>query len=383
MKINKLLILLAGVLLLGFSASADARIAFPDRTDTGVTEDPTIALLAQLQLYQKYVLNGLDDIKSITNLSSITDNISIVKDAQDTVKWVNTSVDSFTSVDTKVSTALNDIDSTFSNAGKSSSSSFSSAWSSIFGGSSSGDSIGDIVSSGSGGSSNLSLAGESGTLAEIQAKSGSSTAAVTAMYRTSQAAKLLTEQGTASGDEQTQAIGSAAAYLYSHLPMIKTELLSMHTGDQSETINAYSRKDERAYRIFLSNAAISAPVSEIASLLDKYFNEASSYSAEKLLESQKTEIETIDGTTDFGDGISAQTMIAGLMANLVKEYAVAANQWEAITEVCADSIKAGALRAGMTSTKMSRAIMRFTEANQDAVNTLYSEWLVMPTEEDD
>lgn len=383
MKINKLLILLAGVFLLGFSASADARIAFPSRTDTGAAESPTIALLAQVQLYQKYVLNGLDDIKSITNLSNLTNNVEILQEAQDTVKWVDSSVASVTSIDTKVNTALNDIDDIFTDAGKSSSSSFASAWSSIFGGSSSGDSVGDIVSSGSGGASNLSLAGESGTLSEIQAKSGSSTAAATAMYRTSQAAKLLAEEGTSSGDEQTQAIGSAAAYIYSHLPMIKSELLSMHTGDQAETINAYSRRDERAYRVFLSNAAISAPVSEIASLLDKYFNEESSYSADKLLESQKTEIETIDSTTDFGSGISTQTMVVGLMANLVKEYAVAANQWEAMTEICADSIKVGALRAGMTSAKMSRAIMRYTEANQAAINMLLSEWLVMPDEEDD
>ena len=360
---KSLLAITAAALFLPLAPFAEARIAYPDRNDVGEIESATITLQAQINLFQKYVLNGLDNLKSITNLGNLIENTDILKQAENGVRWIKNSVD----IDNQVGKAINDIDSLFSDAGSEAKSGFQSMWDSIFGSSESvaGDTVGDIVNSGGGGSDGVELAGNKGTLTEIRQKDGLAKTALTATFRTSQAAKVLAEKAAQSMGEQDKAIAQSAGYLYSILPMLKPELLAVHTGDISSVIAQYSPQDVDAYFVFLSDAVMSAPVGEIGTLLDKYFNKESAYSDEKLLAAQKEQIANLDeypNKSGYLNGASSITAATGAMGNLVKEQAVALNQWEAITELCADSVKLDALRTSMQSASMSLALKDYTEA---------------------
>ena len=346
-------------------STAEARVAFPHRNDVGEIEAPTIALQAQLQLFEKYVLNGLDNIKSITNLENLADNINVIKEAERSAAWIKNNIASI-ETDNLVSNALSKIDSVFSNAGKSPENGFEAVWDSIFGtnNSSNGESVEDIIENGGGGRDELELAGEKGTLKQIRQQNGLAQTAATAAYRTSQAAKLLADQAASSLDEYNSAVINGAGYIYSVLPMIKPELLESHSGDISGVIGTYTPQDVNAYFVFLSDAAMMAPTAEIGVLLDKYFNKDSAYSEAKLLVKQNSVISSIDdfpNKAGYLNEASAETAAAGMMGNLVKEHAVALNQWEAITEICADTVKLDALKAGMQSASMSLALLDFSD----------------------
>lgn len=364
---RKLLLLIIAVTVLFHIQSAEARIAFPDRNDVSEIESATITLQAQLQLYQKYILNGLDNLKSITNLENLIENTDVLKSAEKEIRWIKSGISKVQEVDTQVGKTLNEIDSVFTDAGTSAKSGFQSIWESIFGGSkdNNGDSIGDIIDSGSGGKDGLELAGSRGTLTEIRQKEGLAQAALTAVFRTSQAAKILAENAAESMDDKGKEIAQSAAYFYSVLPMLKPELLETHTGDISEVISQYSQQDAENYFVFVADASMSTPVAEIGTLLDKYFNEESSFSDGKLLESQKEQILAIDeypGKSDYLNGASAVTAAAGAMGGLVKEQAIALNQLEILADLCADSIRANSLRTGMQTASMSLSLIDFTEA---------------------
>ena len=346
-------------------STAEARVAFPHRNDVGEIEAPTIALQAQLQLFEKYVLNGLDNIKSITNLENLADNINVIKEAETSAACIKNNIASI-ETDNLVSNALSKIDSVFSNAGKSPENGFEAVWSSIFGtnNGSDGESVEEIIENGGGGRDALELAGEKGTLKQIRQQNGLAQTAATAAYRTSQAAKLLADQAASSLDEYNSTVINGAGYIYSVLPMIKPELLESHSGDISGVIGTYTPQDVNAYFVFLSDAAMMAPTAEIGVLLDKYFNKDSAYSDTKLLVKQNSTISSIDdfpNKAGYLNEASAETAAAGMMGNLVKEQAVALNQWEAITEICADTVKLDALKAGMQSASMSLALLDFSD----------------------
>lgn len=364
---RKILLLIIAITALFHIQRAEARIAFPERNDVSEIENATITLQAQLQLYQKYILNGLDNLKSITNLENLIGNTDVLKSAEKEIRWIKSGISQAQDIDTQVGKTLNEIDFVFTDAGTSAKSGFQSIWDSIFGGykDNEGDTIGDIIDSGSGGKDGLELAGSKGTLTEIRQKEGLAQAALTAAFRTAQAAKILAENAAQSMDDKGKVIAQGAAYFYSALPMLKPELLETHTGDISEVISQYSQQDAGNYFVFVADAAMSSPVAEIGTLLDKYFNKESSFSDEKLLEAQKGQISEVDefpSKSNYLNGASAVTAAVGAMGGLVKEQVIALNQLEALTELCVDSIKANSLRTGMQTASMSLSLMDFTEA---------------------
>ena len=66
-----------------FCAPAMARTAYVERNDTEPIESVTMALQSAMQIYQKYVLSNLANLKTITGLADLQENFAALNDIRD------------------------------------------------------------------------------------------------------------------------------------------------------------------------------------------------------------------------------------------------------------------------------------------------------------
>lgn len=346
-----------------FCAPAMARTAYVERNDTEPIESVTMALQSAMQIYQKYVLSNLANLKTITGLADLKENFTALNDVRDEINGMFGKLDMSEII--KFDDLTKDIGSEFDGilseigSGKES---FMGDIGNIFGfGGEEGIGIEGAIMTGRLG--NTSLAGGGKDLARTAKDKGLGGAAVEAVSRTAQTMDEIAKNASA-GSGAGDAVMSGYSYLLKAVPMIHPDIATASVNAGKEGLNAYTDEDIEYFHTFFADASKSIPLASIMELIDRHMKEESPYSEKKYSEEIGEDIKKIAKELEdippagIIDLESPETKTTRLMGVIVRQNELTLRQYETLAVLCADNIKMGAVSAGLKTSKMSGHITK-------------------------
>lgn len=365
-RIVLLFLIISTVVLPLFSGLAFARTAYVERNDTIPIENVTIALQSAMQIYQKYVLTNLDNLKSIKGLGDLGEIFGFLNDVKEEfdIMLGKLKINDMIKLDELTKEMGGDFSNILLQIGEGETSLLGSIGS-MFG---INDTITDlngitgaIISGKIGGTT---LAGGKNDLNKVAKEKGLGGAATEAVSRTSQTIDKIAEKA-ASGSDIEQAIMSGYSNLLKAVPMIHPEIASSAAYVAKNGLDAYTDDDTKYFQTFLADASKAMPLAAIMELLDRHMSEKSPYSKEKYQEKIVDEIAKIqkeleDIAPEIIELESPETKTTRLMGVIIRQNELTLRQYETLAVVCADNIKMNGIIAGLKTTKTSDAITQNT-----------------------